>query len=913
MFAKLFGSKKKTITVEERLLTIQTLQPKNAAQRRELLSIISDECDVRLSIAAVNQFSAHHELVELLPLNSRHEVGEAIQRRIMETVTEQTMDTMGEPEWFEIALHHTQARLRLKAAQQIYSPERVEELARRSRDKSVLRHVKGEVKRIRAQNAQQQADSAMIDAICAAVEGLVGRAHIEQFYLMRYQRAQLQWREMEQKASVEQQQRFSAAVAACSTDIELLQSEQQAEQQRQQALEDANRLLTSIELLVEQLKSGEIDSTHLRQSLHSEDERWQQIKALIDISHQQQQRYHIAHGLLQNYCNSIDILTSREAEVMAFIAAIESHNHGAPMEPDLKKQPCPPLTHALSWPEGVEKPLLLQQWEHACASLAVITREAQTQINTAMGQVGRLRRQLDQHINGGDLKIANRIYTQINKALLQLPDPEREEQKKRVQPQEEALQKLRDWHNFSTTPKKEALCQEMEGLIDSDLPPQELHDVIQALQQQWREQTAVNIIEDDPLWDRFQQAGHQAYEPCRIFFQQQDQIRQQNLQARQTLTQQLQEYIDQTNWEQVDWKVVEQILKSARAEWKRYEPVRYPDAKAVNKRYLSLLDQLNGRIKGNQQSNLEQKQALLTQVQALSELEDIKQAMDRAITLQQQWKGIGATFRKHEQLLWQQFRAACDSVFSRRDQEREAQRVQQDAQLQHASALIKQIETVTLLEDDQLAQSGPQIQELEQAFTTVDLPEKHQQSLTHRFNQALQRYQQQLQGIDQRRQRAALEHLAHCAAICDQAEVDICEGTPIDIKALHHSWEHHFSGVEGPDQTIHGRFDEINRAIEGGATGLISHHSTHLEQLQQLAIEMEVMTEIETPAEFSAQRMQYQLSRLTSGLNSGTSSDNTDLKLNLITLQRRWYQIGAVAPEQRRQLQLRLKRILAIS
>ena len=65
--------------------------------------------------------------------------------------------------------------------------------------------------------------------------------------------------------------------------------------------------------------------------------------------------------------------------------------------------------------------------------------------------------------------------------------------------------------------------------------------------------------------------------------------------------------------------------------------------------------------------NLARKQAIIEQAEALKTSTEWKKATDQFISLQKQWKEIGAVPRKKSEQLWKRFRAACDEFFANRD------------------------------------------------------------------------------------------------------------------------------------------------------------------------------------------------------------------------------------------------------
>lgn len=65
--------------------------------------------------------------------------------------------------------------------------------------------------------------------------------------------------------------------------------------------------------------------------------------------------------------------------------------------------------------------------------------------------------------------------------------------------------------------------------------------------------------------------------------------------------------------------------------------------------------------------NMEKKMAIIAEAEALKTSTEWKKATDRFISLQNQWKEIGAVPRKKSEQMWKRFRAACDEFFAERD------------------------------------------------------------------------------------------------------------------------------------------------------------------------------------------------------------------------------------------------------
>ena len=189
---------------------------------------------------------------------------------------------------------------------------------------------------------------------------------------------------------------------------------------------------------------------------------------------------------------------------------------------------------------------------------------------------------------------------------------------------------LQDWHRFAAEPKKVALCESMEALKDTSMDAPELATAIQALHDEWRALMSSDQGEDQALWARFKEASDQAYEPCHAHFAELDAIKARNLEKRRALCQQLEGFIAAQNWETADWHGVWQIRQQAPKDWKALHPIRFTDGRDVQKHFSSLLTQLDEQLNGYIEKAESERQQLLDQARALTELDDAQHATREA-------------------------------------------------------------------------------------------------------------------------------------------------------------------------------------------------------------------------------------------------------------------------------------------
>ena len=87
--------------------------------------------------------------------------------------------------------------------------------------------------------------------------------------------------------------------------------------------------------------------------------------------------------------------------------------------------------------------------------------------------------------------------------------------------------------------------------------------------------------------------------------------------------------------------------------------------------------------------NLEAKRQIVQEAQALAASEQpVAEQVEGAKRLQQRWKTIGSTPRRPDQVLWRDFRAACDAIFESRDSEKRSEDAEIQSNRQAAEQLL---------------------------------------------------------------------------------------------------------------------------------------------------------------------------------------------------------------------------------
>jgi Domain of Unknown Function (DUF349) len=304
-----------------------------------------------------------------------------------------------------------------------------------------------------------------------------------------------------------------------------------------------------------------------------------------------------------------------------------------------------------------------------------------------------------------------------------------------------ALNELKAWKEHAAAPKRAALIEEMEALIDAALEPQALADRIRQLQDDWKTVSKGVVSDSDADWQRFHQAAQSAYQPCREYFEAQAKLRQANSEKRKAILERLHAFEAAQSGEETDWRALAAVLREAPQEWRRHFPVERSPGRALQGEFDAAISRLQGRFAAWHARNAEEKQLLIRRAELLA-LQDDREAVEAIKRLQAQWKEVGAAARDQEQGLWETFRGHCDAVFQKRQRAHADYTASLQANQARAATLCEELEQLAAQSGPALLNSSAKRAEWRSAFETLgELPRGEERALRARFERAHARVQ----------------------------------------------------------------------------------------------------------------------------------------------------------------------------
>ena len=144
------------------------------------------------------------------------------------------------------------------------------------------------------------------------------------------------------------------------------------------------------------------------------------------------------------------------------------------------------------------------------------------------------------------------------------------------------------------------------------------------------------------------------------------------------------------------------------------------------------------------EQNLRLKERLCEAAEQLQDSEEWKEATEKLLALQQEWKKIGSVSRRHADAVWKRFRAACDKFFERKSAHFAQIESAYEENLARKKALIEE-----MIEVD-IKQGGYDlIKEFQRRWSEIGyVPIKYKEELQKGYKEAVDRLFGVLRGID---------------------------------------------------------------------------------------------------------------------------------------------------------------------
>jgi hypothetical protein len=468
------------------------------------------------------------------------------------------------------------------------------------------------------------------------------------------------------------------------------------------------------------------------------------------------------------------------------------------------------------------------------------------------GEVSRCRNKLravEGLINQGKFKAAMVLYQKIQNWFNVLPDKQQGQLERTFGSVKEQIENLKDWQDYIAAPRKPALLNEVEALIAQPLDIDAQSTAIKSLRYQWNSLGKTDTESDRALNAAFEIEIEKAFAPCREFYDQQQQQREQNMLAKQQVLTEIKALGDKNG----TITELTKALRNVQQKWKNIGEVDFKQRNALYDNYQQQLKPLRDKVSAFYQENAEQKQTLLAKAEKLLELDSVNEAIEQAKKLQQTWKTIEHAGKKAEAELWPAFRKVNDSLFAKKSEANQQEQTQLKLQVTVVKEQVTQLETLLSSADDKASvQSALQDkQTVIDAITT--LPMRDRRALEQRVQTVVDQQQLKLTELMKSAKDQAYQDLFSVLKMW-QTDSEIPDG----VATLSKQWQQCFRELSDNNE----RHD--------------------------LTIKMEIVAQKDSPKKDTEKRQSIQMQLMAQKLQSGDS-------LDLLFLLKDWIRAGSLS------------------
>ena len=228
------------------------------------------------------------------------------------------------------------------------------------------------------------------------------------------------------------------------------------------------------------------------------------------------------------------------------------------------------------------------------------------------------------------------------------------------------LRETEEWKLWANVGVQEELCKEAEALVlENDLP--KAARMLRALDERWKQASQAPKAQAEPLWQRFRAARAEVRARCAVHFAAVRAVRAENVNKKEALIAEAESLAGSTDWArtaerlrvmQGDWRSTGPVARAKSDElWARF--------RAAGSRFFARQKEDRTRRRGERARNLERKQALCTEAEALAGSGDWDRAAAEMKRLQTEWRATGSVAKDKAEALSARFRQAGDRFLER--------------------------------------------------------------------------------------------------------------------------------------------------------------------------------------------------------------------------------------------------------
>jgi len=565
---------------------------------------------------------------------------------------------------------------------------------------------------------------------------------------------------------------------------------------------------------------------------------------------------------------------------------------------------------------SMRTPALTQRFE---AALIVIEQRRLAQVQAAQqvatqarSHVHALLHTAEQALAAGQLSSARAAADEIRTAKANagtLPKPTVQRLSRLVQ----QLTELERWESFGQRQAREQLCERAEALLVPGMDAPRLAVEVQKLRNEWKALDQQHAGVPKSVWERFDGACEKAYAPAARHFAEMAAQRKEARKKRDEFIAAATAHVPTLLAEPRDMRAIERWLRETDKTWREgdlgsVEPGAWKKLDARMKAALLPVRELLSSARDSAKAG---RQALIAEVTALGAKALDRDAPSQVKAIQAKWQGEAKANplpQRDERALWEEFRAACDAVFTARNAKRKEEddrRQGKDRALEEVVVTLERLKDATDKDDAEVRRALRDAQDqwrqqTERARIGVSAPRP---AMETRFRNAKSAVETMLVGRGRSREAAVWQTLAAKERLCDEIDRSVLDAagaaqTPGEAVAAHGSaavseaaeppvlasWVALPVLPASPEQKMTARRDAALAALAdpAAAAKYVKRIEDGAVPRREWLLELEMMLKLDSPPDMQAMRLALQVKQLKERFSSsatGATKTPADLLL----------------------------------
>src|SRR6185369_10230189 len=345
------------------------------------------------------------------------------------------------------------------------------------------------------------------------------------------------------------------------------------------------------------------------------------------------------------------------------------------------------------------------------------------------------------------------------------------------------LTELERWESFGQRQAREQLCERAEALLVPGMDAPQLAAEVQKLRNEWKALDQQHAGVPKSVWERFDGACEKAYAPAARHFAEMAAQRKEARRKREEFIAAATARVPTLLAEPRDMRAIERWLRETDKTWREgdlgsVEPGAWKKLDARMKAALLPLREVLSSARDSAKSG---RQALIAEVTALGAKALDRDAPSQVKAIQAKWQTEAKANplpQRDERALWEEFRAACDAVFTARNAKRKEEddrRQGKDRALEDIVVALERLKDATDKDDAEVRRALRDAQDQwRQRTGRADAPRP---AMETRFRNAKSAVETMLAGRGRSREAAVWQTLAEKERLCDELDRSVLDGT----------------------------------------------------------------------------------------------------------------------------------------